>query len=102
MIEHGISRDDMIRREAISGIMCDLELDKAKFGRQWDIDFDVFFADALNDFKELAADGLIALEPGIIRVTETGRIFLRNIAMPFDAYLRQQTTEIKPRYSKTL
>lgn len=97
-----ISRDDMIRREAISGIMCDLELDKAKFGRQWDIDFDVFFADALDDFKELAADGLIALEPGIIRVTETGRIFLRNIAMPFDAYLRQQTTEIKPRYSKTL
>jgi oxygen-independent coproporphyrinogen-3 oxidase len=97
-----ISRDDMIRREAISGIMCDLELDKAKFGRQWGIDFDVFFADALDDLKDLAADGLITLEPGIIRVTETGRIFLRNIAMPFDAYLRQQTTELKPRYSKTL
>ncbi len=97
-----ISRDDMIRREAISGIMCDLELDKAKFGGQWNIDFDTFFADALDDLKDLAADGLIALEPGIIRVTETGRIFLRNIAMPFDAYLRQQTTETKPRYSKTL
>ena len=97
-----ISRDDMIRREAISGIMCDLELDKAKFGRQWEIDFDAFFADALNDLKDLAADGLITLEPGFIRVTEVGRIFLRNIAMPFDAYLRQQTTEIKPRYSKTL
>ncbi len=37
-----ISRDDMIRRETISGIMCDLELDKAKFGRQWGVDFDVF------------------------------------------------------------
>jgi oxygen-independent coproporphyrinogen-3 oxidase len=35
-------------------------------------------------------------------VTETGRIFLRNIAMPFDAYLHQQSVEIKPRYSKTL
>ncbi len=97
-----ISHDDMIRRETISGIMCDLELDKAKFGQQWGVDFDVFFADALNDLKDLAADGLITLEPGVIRVTETGRIFLRNIAMPFDAYLRQQTTESKPRYSKTL
>ncbi|MDO8892890.1 MAG: oxygen-independent coproporphyrinogen III oxidase [Sulfurimicrobium sp.] len=97
-----ISRDDMIRREAISGIMCDLELDKAKFGGQWNIEFDTFFADALDDLKDLAADGLVTLEPGIIRVTEIGRIFLRNIAMPFDAYLRQQTTETKPRYSKTL
>lgn len=97
-----ISRDDLIRRETISGIMCDLELDKAKFERQWGVEFDVFFADALDDLKDLATDGLVTLEPGFIRVTETGRIFLRNIAMPFDAYLRQQTTESKPRYSKTL
>lgn len=97
-----ISRDDKIRREAISHIMCDLELDKAKFGAQWDIDFDAFFAEALPELEELAADGLVQLEPGLIRVTDTGRIFLRNIAMPFDAYLRQQSVDIKPRYSKTL
>ncbi len=97
-----ISRDDRIRREAISHIMCDLELDKARFGAQWAIDFDTFFAEALPELADLAADGLVQLEPGVIRVTETGRIFLRNIAMPFDAYLRQQSVEIKPRYSKTL
>jgi oxygen-independent coproporphyrinogen-3 oxidase len=97
-----ISRDDKIRREAISHVMCDLELDKAKFGAQWGIDFDTFFAEALPELQDLAADGLVQLEPGVIKVTETGRIFLRNIAMPFDAYLRQQSVEIKPRYSKTL
>ncbi|MDP2784598.1 MAG: oxygen-independent coproporphyrinogen III oxidase [Sulfurimicrobium sp.] len=97
-----ISRDDKIRREAISHVMCDLELDKTKFGAQWGIDFDTFFADALPELQDLAADGLVQLEPGVIKVTETGRIFLRNIAMPFDAYLRQQSVEIKPRYSKTL
>ena len=97
-----ISRDDKVRREAISHVMCDLELDKAKFGAQWGIDFDTFFADALPELQDLAADGLVQLEPGVIKVTETGRIFLRNIAMPFDAYLRQQSVEIKPRYSKTL
>lgn len=97
-----ISRDDKIRREAISHIMCDLELDKAKFGAQWEIDFDTFFAESLPELQDLAEDGLVQLEPGMIKVTETGRIFLRNIAMPFDAYLRQQSTEAKPRYSKTL
>jgi oxygen-independent coproporphyrinogen-3 oxidase len=97
-----ISRDDKIRREAISHVMCDLELDKAKFGAQWGIDFDTFFAESLPELQDLAADGLVQLEPGVIKVTETGRIFLRNIAMPFDAYLRQQSVEIKPRYSKTL
>lgn len=97
-----ISRDDMIRREAISRIMCDLELDKAAFGAQWGIVFDDFFADALPELDDLAADGLLALAPGLIRVTDTGRIFLRNIAMPFDAYLRQQNTDKQPRYSKTL
>jgi oxygen-independent coproporphyrinogen-3 oxidase len=97
-----ISRDDKIRREAISHVMCDLELDKARFGAQWGIDFDTFFAEALPELEDLAADGLVQLEPGVIKVTETGRIFLRNIAMPFDAYLRQQSVEIKPRYSKTL
>jgi oxygen-independent coproporphyrinogen III oxidase len=97
-----ISRDDKLRRDAISRIMCDLELDKARFGADWEIDFDTFFADALNDLKDMANDGLLQLEPGMIKVTETGRIFLRNIAMPFDAYLRQQSVENKPRYSKTL
>jgi len=97
-----ISRDDKIRREAISHVMCDLELDKARFGAQWGIDFDTFFAEALPELQDLAADGLVQLEPGVIKVTETGRIFLRNIAMPFDAYLRQQSVDIKPRYSKTL
>jgi oxygen-independent coproporphyrinogen-3 oxidase len=33
------------------------------------------------------ADGLLELDPDELRVTELGRIFLRNIAMPFDEYL---------------
>ena len=47
------------------------------------------------------ADGLVVLEPATIRVTEAGRVFLRNIAMAFDGYLRQQAAD-KPRYSRTI
>jgi oxygen-independent coproporphyrinogen-3 oxidase len=102
-IERGlrISREDKLRREAITQIMCDLELDKAAFGEQWGVDFDSHFADALEDLKEMHADGLVVLEPATIRVTEAGRVFLRNIAMAFDGYLRQQAAD-KPRYSRTI
>lgn len=102
-VERGlrISHEDKLRREAITQVMCDLELDKAAFGKQWNIDFDTHFADALEDLQEMQADGLVQLEPATIRVTEAGRVFLRNIAMAFDGYLRQQSTD-KPRYSRTL
>jgi oxygen-independent coproporphyrinogen III oxidase len=102
-VERGlrITHEDKLRREAITQIMCDLELDKATFGRQWNIDFDSYFASALEDLKEMQADGLVLLETDKVRVTESGRVFLRNIAMAFDAYLHQQSAD-KPRYSKTV
>lgn len=102
-VERGlrISREDKLRREAITQIMCDLELDKAAFGKQWNVDFDSHFADALEDLKDMHDDGLVMLDSATIRVTEAGRVFLRNIAMAFDGYLRQQVAD-KPRYSRTI
>ncbi len=101
-VERGLrlTREDHIRREAITRIMCDLEMDTAAFGREFGIDFDSHFAEGLADLPPLAADGLIRLEPGRIVVTDLGRLFLRNIAMCFDAYLKQQSTD-QPRYSRT-
>ncbi len=61
---------------------------------------DAYFADALSELASLQADGLVTVTPGHIRVTELGRIFLRNIAMCFDAYLKQPATQ--PRYSRTV
>ncbi|HET9112962.1 MAG TPA: oxygen-independent coproporphyrinogen III oxidase [Burkholderiales bacterium] len=96
-----ISRDDKLRRDAIVSLMCDLELDKIAFGRKWDIEFDLYFENGLRELQEMERDGLVQLTAGRIRVTEAGRIFLRNIAMAFDAYL-QETDASVPRYSRTL
>lgn len=73
----------MLRRDAITRIMCDLELDKVAFGKAWNIDFDTYFAGGLADLKDMQADGLVSLEAGKIRVTETGRVLLRNITMAY-------------------
>ena len=101
-VERGIrlSRDDRIRRDAITRVMCDLELDFAAFGGEWDIAFADYFSDALADLQPLADDGLVTIAADKISVTPSGRLFLRNIGMCFDRYLKEAAGE-QPRYSKT-
>ncbi|MHB1246559.1 MAG: oxygen-independent coproporphyrinogen III oxidase [Sulfuriferula sp.] len=102
-IERGlrINHDDKIRRDVITRLMCDLELDKAAFSKIWGLDFDTYFAQSLTELEALSADGLVEITPQRVHVTEPGRIFLRNIAMTFDAYLHQ-TQDAEPRYSRTV
>jgi oxygen-independent coproporphyrinogen-3 oxidase len=101
-VERGLklTRDDQIRREAITRVMCDLELDFSAFGSEWGIAFTDYFADALTDLRPLADDGLVTIGEGRIDVTPSGRLFLRNIGMCFDRYLKEAASE-KPRYSRT-
>ena len=101
-VERGLklTRDDQVRRDAITRVMCDLELDFAAFGREWDIAFADYFADALESLRPLADDGLVEIASERISVTPSGRLFLRNIGMCFDRYLKESASE-QPRYSKT-
>lgn len=101
-VERGLklTRDDQIRRDAITRVMCDLELDFAAFGKEWGIVFTDYFADALADLRPLAADGLVEIVADRVSVTPSGRLFLRNIGMCFDRYLKEATSE-QPRYSRT-
>jgi oxygen-independent coproporphyrinogen III oxidase len=101
-VERGLrlTRDDHIRRDAITHIMCNLELPIAAFEARWGIVFRDYFAEALAELPALEADALVELGPEHIRVTDLGRLFLRNIAMCFDSYLKQASRD-QPRYSRT-
>jgi oxygen-independent coproporphyrinogen-3 oxidase len=94
-IERGLrlSADDLLRREVIGDIMCRGELRYAPIERRHHVDFVDYFADALAQMQDLRADGLVELAPGALRVTPLGRFLLRAIAMPFDAYLPQATSQ---------
>jgi oxygen-independent coproporphyrinogen-3 oxidase len=102
-VERGLklTRDDQIRRDAITRVMCDLELDFAAFGSEWNIAFKEYFADALADLRPLADDGLLEIAADRVSVTPTGRLFLRNIGMCFDRYLKEAAASDRPRYSRT-
>lgn len=96
-----LNADDILRREVITKLMCNFQLEKVDIESRYHIEFDQYFADALENLKEMEADGLIELHQEQLKVTTLGRLFIRNIAMQFDAYLQKANT-IKPQFSRTV
>jgi oxygen-independent coproporphyrinogen-3 oxidase len=93
------TEEDKLRADVIMRLMCDLALDFGAMSAKWGIDFEAHFAAALEQLKEPAKDGLILLSSGGLEVTERGRLFIRNLAMCFDAYLEPA---VEGRYSRTI
>ena len=76
--------EDKIRRETIMRVMCDLSLDYAAMSQMLGITFTEHFAGELASLAPFEADGLVKRTPTGLEVTDTGRLFIRNIAMCFD------------------
>jgi oxygen-independent coproporphyrinogen-3 oxidase len=103
-IQRGIelSRDDMIRRNVIMELMCNLRVDKVAVGECYGIDFDGYFEHELSRLEEgPVAEGFVEQNADRITVRPPGNLFIRNICMVFDAYLRA-TGEEQPRFSRTV
>lgn len=105
-IERGVAlnRDDRIREQAIQSIMCRGELDLLSLGRHFDMDAKAYFAKEWQQLLSLEHEGLLTLSEEGLMATETGSLFLRNIAMVFDAYSPQQQVSFKgrPLFSTTV
>jgi oxygen-independent coproporphyrinogen-3 oxidase len=86
-----LTRDDEIRRDVITRLICHFELDIAAFESQWGIDFADYFAADLGRLAPMAEDGLVSLDGRRIEVLPRGRLLIRNICMSFDAYLASKT-----------
>lgn len=99
-VERGyiLSDEDKIRRRIISEIMCNMGFSISGISEELEIDFLEKFSSELISLVPMMKDGLLEVSPKTFRVTEKGRFFIRNIAMPFDAYLSPENT----RFSKTV
>jgi len=79
-----LSADDLRRRQIITQVMCNFHVDlgpraQAEFGPE------------LARLRQLEAEGLVAVRGSEVEVTALGRIFVRNVASIFDAYLTVET-----------
>jgi oxygen-independent coproporphyrinogen-3 oxidase len=97
-----LSEDDQLRADLIQQLMCQGEIPIGALERRYGIEFDSYFAAALQRMQPLVDDGLVRREPGRIQASEQGRLFLRNIAMCFDRYLDQPATIVAPRFSRAI
>ncbi len=95
-----LTDDDVVRRAVISRILCHCVLHKQEIEQEFNLRFDDYFALEMANLKPLADDGLVTVTPEAISVTSLGRIFIRNVGMVFDSYLRKPKD--KPVFSKTL
>lgn len=94
-----LSDDDLARREVIMRLLCDFALDPAAIGRRFGLDFDSVFGDALRELEPMERDGLLRRENGRFVVTPSGRLLVRNLCMPFDAYLKKKPGQ---KFSRTV
>ena len=101
-IERGkqLSPDDQIRQWVINSLMCQFKLDKQLFFDTFGYEFEDYFFEEGRHLHDCIDDGLIKENSQRIQVTDMGKIFIRNVCMGFDYYLRQKNGH--QRFSRTI
>ena len=95
-----LSRDDLVRRAVIMGLMCQGNVEFESINLAYLIDFHSYFATELDALRELAEQGLVEMDDSGIQVTSMGWFFVRAVAMVFDRYL--QADRNRARFSKII
>lgn len=91
---HRLSREDLRRREAIHGLLCNLDLAEGSLPDAWRAGTDPWAP--LRPFEE---DGMVEIAEGRATVTRLGRFVLRSICMTLDETLPEG---VGPRFSPTV
>lgn len=99
-----LSDDDRLRRAVIQAILCQGEIHWPSLDARFDVRSAEVFADALAALAPMEADGLLTRHAEGFTLSPRGRLFSRNVAMPFDAYLsaQRQADAAHPVFSRTL
>ena len=96
-----LSDDDMLRQFVIMELMSNFSLNIKRVEEKFKINFKEYFDDAIKALKEFEDAQLLKITDNKIEVSQTGSMLIRNICMPFDAYLNKIPEE-KRRFSKTI
>lgn len=101
-LERGLilSQDDLLRQDVINRFMCHFKLNRNKFERDYGSTFEEHFPEEQQHVRHCIEDGLLSDDGTTLEVTELGKLFVRNIAMGFDAYLKNNSK--KKRFSKVI
>jgi oxygen-independent coproporphyrinogen III oxidase len=85
-----LGEDDLVRKAAIEAIMTTGRIDTARIVGPEGQPFADYFVDLMPQLEALGRDGLVRVDASGVSLTPLGRLFARNVAACFDAYLRQE------------
>jgi len=95
-----LTSDDILRRAIIQALMCHFEVSIEALEVAHLISFKRYFAEEIEDLREMERAGLLCVNDKWISVQPRGRMLVRAIAMVFDRYIR--TEREHARYSKVI
>jgi oxygen-independent coproporphyrinogen-3 oxidase len=104
-LEKGYARtaEDKLRSDVITDLMCNFRVSKTLISERHQVDFDAHFSESLTRLGPAIDEGFIHNETDVLHVTDLGRLFVRNLAMAFDANLGgTHGGTHTPRFSQTV
>jgi oxygen-independent coproporphyrinogen-3 oxidase len=105
-VERGVrlAFDDTVRQAVITELMCNFAVHIQMIETRFHIDFAAYFAPelaAIAAADRASAHPLLEMSATQLTATDVGRLFIRNVCMFFDAYLRRRS-ENRPAFSRTV
>lgn len=98
-----LKKDDSLRREVITQIMCRGKIEIPSLERKWEIVFKKYFASEFEWLQKFVDDNLLEMSDHEIKVIGEGFLFLRNVAMVFDVTLDEiRRRSLTPAFSKAV
>jgi len=93
---HHLTQDDLIIRKHILNLMCN-------FHTNWKDDFISHqqYNSIIKRLKPLEKDGLVEINNNSLKISELGKVFIRNICMCFDIHLNNSVKNTN-KFSKTI
>ena len=96
-----LSQDDLRRKWLIHRLMCQGEVSPRAYRERFAESLEERIPELSTRLAPFVEDGLLVPDGGDFRVAPLGRLFLRVIAMSFDAYLPEPDLE-RPMFSRTV
>ena len=85
-----LSQDDEIRRWVIRQLMCNFRLDMDDLRLRYGVDYDEYFASEEQRLQPYYEAAFVKRDSSHLLVLPLGQVFVRNVCMEFDAYLRRE------------
>ena len=86
---HILNEEDLKLRRHILNLMCQLETTFTPENSFEEL------PEALKKLQEMQEDGLVEISGNIVKITEKGRVFTRNVAMAFDLRMMRKMPETR-------